>query len=64
MANSIIAFALAAFLIGPCISQPQRGSLSLATYINCIYKPYDKNLMLCIDIPRATQGQAATKTEQ
>jgi len=52
----MIAFALAAFLMGPCISQPQQGSLSLAAYINCIYKAYDKNLMPGIDITAVTQG--------
>jgi len=60
----MIFFALATFLIGPYISQPLWGTLSLASYINCIYKAYDKNLMSGIDIPRATQGQAVTKTEQ
>jgi len=58
--DSIIALALTAFLIGHCNSQPLQVSLSLACYICCIYKASSKNLMPCIDILAAMQGQSAT----
>jgi len=49
-------------LVGWCCGSSTEPAIRLI--VSDIYKAYDKNLMLGIDITRATQGQAATKTEQ